>query len=159
MLVIFITIYQVIDGWFHRIYPHMFLKILRSMYSTRSLPMASLLWLEFTEDLLQSGGSDSKESACNVGDPGSIPGREKSPGEGKVYPLQYSCQESSHGQRSLAVDSPGGCRVGHNWVTNTFPFPWSSALEMVLILNFLAKSVSENIPKFGTFSCDYLLPP
>ena len=31
-----------------------------------------------------------KESTCNVGDPGSIPGLERSPGEGKGYPLQYS---------------------------------------------------------------------
>ena len=31
-----------------------------------------------------------KESACNAGDPGSIPGLERSPGEGIGYPLQYS---------------------------------------------------------------------
>ena len=31
-----------------------------------------------------------KESACNAGDPGSIPGSERSDGEGKGYPLQYS---------------------------------------------------------------------
>ena len=31
-----------------------------------------------------------KESACNAGDPGSIPGWERSPGEGVGYPLQYS---------------------------------------------------------------------
>ena len=36
------------------------------------------------------GGSDSKASACNVGDLGSIPGLGRSPGEGKGYPLQYS---------------------------------------------------------------------
>ena len=37
------------------------------------------------------GGSDSKESACNAGDPGLIPGSGRSPGEGNGYPLQYSC--------------------------------------------------------------------
>ena len=37
------------------------------------------------------GGSDNKESACNVGDLGSIPGLGRSPGEGNGYPLQYSC--------------------------------------------------------------------
>ena len=37
------------------------------------------------------GGSDSKESACNAGDPGSIPGSGRSPGEGNSNPLQYSC--------------------------------------------------------------------
>ena len=40
------------------------------------------------------GGSDGKESACNVGDPGSIPGSGRSPGEGKDYPLQYSGLEN-----------------------------------------------------------------
>ena len=37
------------------------------------------------------GGSDGKESAWNAGDPGSIPGLGRSPGEGNGYPLQYSC--------------------------------------------------------------------
>ena len=41
------------------------------------------------------GGSDSKVSACNVGDPGSIPGSGRSPGEGNGNPLQYSCLENS----------------------------------------------------------------
>ena len=35
-----------------------------------------------------------KESACNAGDPGSIPGSGRSPGEGIGYPLQYSCLEN-----------------------------------------------------------------
>ena len=41
------------------------------------------------------GGSDSKESTCNIGDQGSIPGPGRSPGEGNGYPLQYSCLENS----------------------------------------------------------------
>jgi len=40
------------------------------------------------------GGSDGKESACNEGDPSSIPGLRRSPGEGNGYPLQYSCLEN-----------------------------------------------------------------
>ena len=36
------------------------------------------------------GGSDGKESACNAGDPSSIPGLGRSPGEGIGYPFQYS---------------------------------------------------------------------
>ena len=40
------------------------------------------------------GGSDGKASACNVGDLGSIPGLERSPGEGNGNPLQYSCLEN-----------------------------------------------------------------
>ena len=39
--------------------------------------------------------SVSKESACNAGDPGSIPGSGRSPGEGIGYPLQYSGLENS----------------------------------------------------------------
>ena len=38
-----------------------------------------------------SSGSDGKASAYNAGDPGSIPGLERSPGEGNGNPLQYSC--------------------------------------------------------------------
>ena len=41
------------------------------------------------------GDSNSKESACNARDLGSISGLGRSPGEGKVYPLQYSGLENS----------------------------------------------------------------
>ena len=41
------------------------------------------------------GGSDDKASVCNAGDLGSIPGLERSPGEGSGNPLQYSCLENS----------------------------------------------------------------
>ena len=41
------------------------------------------------------GGSDDKASACNAGDPGSIPGSGRSAGEGTGYPLQYSGLENS----------------------------------------------------------------
>ena len=40
-------------------------------------------------------GSAGKESACNAGDLGSIPGLGRSPGEGKGFPLQYSGLENS----------------------------------------------------------------
>ena len=51
------------------------------------------------------GGSDSKESACNVGDLGSIPGPGRFPGRGYDKPLQDSCLEN---QRSLEGSSPQG---------------------------------------------------
>ena len=41
------------------------------------------------------GGLDGKESACSVGDLGSIPGSGRSPGEGNGNPLQYPCLENS----------------------------------------------------------------
>ena len=60
-----------------------------------------------------TSSSAGKESACNVGDPGSIPGLERSPGGGHGNPFQYSCLRSPHGQRSLA-----GCRPwGHKDMT------------------------------------------
>ena len=45
-----------------------------------------------------------------VGDLGSIPGLRRSPGEGHGNPLQYSCLENPHGQRSPAGYSPWGCK-------------------------------------------------
>ena len=60
-------------------------------------------------------GSAGKESACNAGDLGSIPGLERSPGEGKGYPLQYSGLENS-----MDCIVHGAQRVRHNWETFTF---------------------------------------
>ena len=40
------------------------------------------------------GSSVGKDSTCNAGDPGSIPGWGRSPGEGSGNPLQYSCLEN-----------------------------------------------------------------
>ena len=51
-----------------------------------------------------SGGSDSKESACNAGDLGSIAGLGRSPGEGKDYPLQYSGRENSMRSQGVGHD-------------------------------------------------------
>ena len=47
------------------------------------------------------GGSDGKEFACNVGDLGLIPGLGSSPGGGHGNPLQHSCLENPHRQKSL----------------------------------------------------------
>ena len=46
------------------------------------------------------GGSDGKESACNAGDPGSLLGLGRSPGEGNGNPLQYSFLENSMDRRA-----------------------------------------------------------
>ena len=46
------------------------------------------------------GGSDGKESACNAGDPGLIPGLRRSLGEGNGNPLQYSCLENPRDRRA-----------------------------------------------------------
>ena len=54
-------------------------------------------------------GSAGKESACNVGDLGSTPGLGRSPGR-KRLPTPVVLPGESHGQRSLADDSPWGCK-------------------------------------------------
>ena len=56
------------------------------------------------------GGPVSKESACNAGDLGLIPGLGGSPEGGNDNPLQYSCLENPHEQRSQAGCSPWGCK-------------------------------------------------
>ena len=60
-----------------------------------------------------TGGSDGKESACKVGDLGSIPGLGGSLGEGNSYPLQYSGLENSMDRESGGLQSVGSQRVGH----------------------------------------------
>ena len=57
-------------------------------------------------------GSDGKESTCNVGDPGSMTGSGRSPGEGNGYPHQDSCLENSmdRGLHSLVGYHPWGCK-------------------------------------------------
>ena len=52
------------------------------------------------------GGSEGKASACNAEGLGLIPMLRRFPGGGHGNPLQYSCLEESHGQRSLAGSSP-----------------------------------------------------
>ena len=54
------------------------------------------------------GSSAGKESACNSGDSGSIPGSGRSPAEGNGYPLHYSGLQNPHCQRNLAGYSPWG---------------------------------------------------
>ena len=66
-----------------------------------------------------SGSSVGKESACNTGDPGSIPGSRRSPGEGNGNPLQYSCPENPMDRGAWQVAVHGVTRVGHDLVTKT----------------------------------------
>ena len=60
------------------------------------------------------GGSDGKESACNAGDPGLIPGSGRIPAEGNGNPTPAFLPGEYHGQRSSAGYHPWGHRVGHN---------------------------------------------
>ena len=56
------------------------------------------------------GGSGGKESACNEGDLGLIPGLGRSLGGRHGSTLQYSCLENPHRERSLTGYSPWGCK-------------------------------------------------
>ena len=60
------------------------------------------------------GGSNGKESAYSAGDLGSIPGLGRSPGEGKVNPLQYSCLEMSMDRGAWQAAVHWVARVGHD---------------------------------------------
>ena len=57
-------------------------------------------------DKFSPGGSDSKESTCNVGDLGSIPGLGRFPGGGHGNILQLFLPGEFHGQKSLVGYSP-----------------------------------------------------
>ena len=70
-------------------------------------------------------GSDSEEFACHVGDLGSVPGLGRAPGRGHGNPLQYSCLENPHGQRSLS---------SVQWFSRVWLFAtlWTAALQASL---------------------------
>ena len=57
---------------------------------------------------MKSSGSDGKGFSTNVGDLGSVPELGRSPRGGHGNPLQYSCLENPHRQRSLVSNSPWG---------------------------------------------------
>ena len=70
-----------------------------------------LKWLSSSSSSIAQGfpsGSDGEESACSAGDPSSIPGSGRPPGEGNGNPLQYSC---------LVGYSPQGCKE-QTWLSD-----------------------------------------
>ena len=70
------------------------------------------------------GGSDGKESACNAGDPCSIPGSGRSPEEGNGNPLQDSCLENPMDRGAWRAAVHGLQRVRHDRATNTNKEEW-----------------------------------
>ena len=58
------------------------------------------------------GGSDGKESPCNVGDSDSISASGSSPGEGNGYPLQYSCLANSINRGTWQATVHGVAKTG-----------------------------------------------
>ena len=89
---------------------------------TRGKPGPALLMRGFP------GGLDSKESACNAGDPGSVPGLGVCPGEGKGHPLQCSYLETprDRGARRAIVH---GIAKSRTWLSNyhfRFSYWWNA---------------------------------
>ena len=73
------------------------MSFLKTLYKTFT---SLILFRKQVEELLYMSldfpsSSNGKESACSVGDLGSIPGLERTPGEGHGNPLQYSCLDNS----------------------------------------------------------------
>ena len=94
---------------------------------------------------LPPGGSDCKASAYNVGDPCSIPGSERSPGEGNGNPLQYSCLENPmNGGAWWATDhGVAKSRTRLSDFTFTFHYPQCEVTMRRLSMN------QEKIPYVG----------
>ena len=89
-------------------------------------------------------GSAGKESACNAGDLGSIPGSGKSPGEGKGYPLQYSGLENSMDYTVLGV--------AKSW-TRLSNFHFHMSIESVMPSNVTVLCSSSKNGKHQTCAC------
>ena len=74
----------------------------------------------FMQTLGFPGGSNGKESACNAGDPGAVPGSGRYPGKGRGNPLQYSCLENSMDRGAWQITVH---RVAKSWtLLNDFHF-------------------------------------
>ena len=92
------------------------------------------LILFYHDSLFMGGfpdGSNGKECACNVGDPGFDPWFGKIPWKRPQQPTPVFLPGEFHGQRSLVGYNPWGCRVRHDWATNTH------SLNGLLTLHYL----------------------
>ena len=82
-----------------------------------------------------SGGLDAKESACNAGDLGSIPGSGRSPGKTKRQPTPVFLLGKSHGQKSLVGYSPWGHKESDT--TEQLTFFITSQLSFLFSFSYL----------------------
>ena len=92
------------------------MSFLKTLYKTFT---SLILFRKQVEELLYMSldfpsSSNGKESACSVGDLGSIPGLERTPGEGHGNPLQYSCLDNSMDRGAWQSTVHGSQRVGHD---------------------------------------------
>ena len=107
------------------------------------------------------GNSDGKESTWNIGDLGSILGLGRSLGGGYGHPLQYSCLENPHGQRSLVGYSPWGHKESDmtEWLSiaqaESKDTPNGNNMKQI-IWSKVIRSIFENIPKEITDSDGFI---
>ena len=105
------------------------------------------------------GGSDGKESTCNAGDLGSIPGLGRSPGEGHGNPLQYSCVENSmdrgawwatvHGV-AKSQDTTARLRIRYDTTVKQYSLVWVWHIVFIPSLD----DELNNKELFPLFGCD-----
>ena len=94
--------------------------------------------------------SVSKESACNAGDLGSIPGLGRSPGEGNGNPLQYYCLENPMDRAAWQATVYGVARVRHDLETKLPPLLLLE-LEPLCVFknNEVAFQINKDVEKVG----------
>ena len=90
--------------------------------------------------------SVSKDSACNVGDPGSIPGSGRSPGEGNGNPFQSSCLKNSMERGVWQAAVHDVARVGPDLVTKPPPryFSLVSLQQVQIVVQLLSVILGQN---------------
>ena len=96
-------------------------------------------------------GSAGKESACNVGDLGSIPGLGRSPGEGKGYPLLYSGRENSMDYLVHGV-TKSQTQLSDFQLSHMLLVPSSLCIETMNLHNFVFNSRSATQASFPFFN-------
>ena len=110
------------------------------------------------------GDSDSKESACSAGDPGSFSGSGRSPGDGNGNPLQYSCLENSMEGGSWQATDHGSCKKSKvtehtriqmsSWLGIMFKPEDFQGQQVSLCLSFkIRKHFPESFNKYPSISC------
>ena len=82
------------------------------------------------------GSSESKESACNMGDLGLISGSGRAPGEGNGNPLKYSWLENSMDRGSGRLQSMGSQRVRQLTPRHSLSIPWISVDGAYTLFSF-----------------------
>ena len=107
-------------------------------------------WVTFVYITTTPGGSDSKESTCNVGDQGSIPGLGMSPGEGSGNLFKHSCLENPMGRGAWRATVHGveksWTRLSDEWLSLSHSWKlwcsqWSRGRFFYFFFNSFAFSV------------------